>query len=596
MPLQAGRLPRRFVVLGLVLVLICLFLILTTQERRSTLANSAFRRHLDKLCQNRPKSPADGWPYDPNFRDKKLSKEDLENGAYKAGSRDTWVFNEEDEDVHWAGDDTDMVLEFEKSANMIDVNKLLAGNLTGHFRDNLRPERRYVTGWSDGGFTNQFMAVSNLLLLSLLTPNHIPVLPPFVARPHLPIRAGYRAVSDIFDLERWARSINKEMVEWKHIKDLRSIKGTRMYDGSMQAGEQDELGCWSIWLTAREDATKPYDGSFQPDHLNLDISYTPMPNQGRLVGYGKDLDPHAAFHASFFNLARLASATPSNLNPLSSDPLRPTRPNKQNNNLHLPDTHLVCFDFLYFLSASPTAYEWEKPTWSAWLLAGQFARWNDRIRSLARETLSRTLGVVRRDIMLPIRGDSDWREDRDGRKFHAHDLRALDERDRILTPFVTIHARHGDFLNNCERRQSEGRRCSPPLSTFETLVEEIEEELLQRGVVKGYQGKLPVIMTSDEQDEAWWTEVQRYGWKRLVFPDHLALPPGVRGKEEEGLSEETHRKLWDRLLVEIAIQGYGTGFIGTEGSTMSQVAERRVEHWQKGATRTVHFSVWENWD
>ncbi|KAG8868988.1 hypothetical protein FRC20_002388 [Serendipita sp. 405] len=528
-PLRTRRLPRRIVVLVATFVLTGLFITQTTREKRIDLANSALRVPLDKLCRNRINGPTGNWLYDSNLEEKRLTKEDFESGMYKAGSRDTWVFNEEDEDVHWIGDDTDMVLEFEKSANLIDVNKLLSGNLTGRFRDNLRPELRYITGWNDGGFTNQFMGVANLIFLSLLTPTHIPIIPPLVARPHMPVRAGYRAFSDVFDLERLARSMNKEMVEWKDVKDLRGLKGSKMYDGSMKADEQDEIGCWSVWMTAKRDATKPYQGTFLPDHLNL-------------------------------------------------------------------DTHLTCFDFLYFVSASLVGFEWEQEYSSAWNFVGKYARWNDRIRSLARETLSLTLGLVRRDIMLPVRGDSDWRDDRDGRKFHAHDLRALDERDRILTPFVTIHVRHGDFLSNCEERKQDGRLCSPPLSTFEALVEEIEDELLERGRVLPHMGKLPVIVTSDETDEAWWTEVQRYGWHRVKFPEYLALPPGVKGREEEGLSEETHRKLWDRLLIEVAIQGYGTGFIGTEGSTMSLVAQRRVEHWQKGTARIVRFSIFDNWD
>ncbi|KAG8830781.1 hypothetical protein FRB91_006423 [Serendipita sp. 411] len=591
-PLRTRRLPRRIVVLVATFVLTGLFITQTTREKRIDLANSALRVPLDKLCRNRINGPTGNWLYDSNLEEKRLTKEDFESGMYKAGSRDTWVFNEEDEDIHWIGDDTDMVLEFEKSANLVDVNKLLSGNLTGRFRDNLRPELRYITGWNDGGFTNQFMGVANLIFLSLLTPTHIPIIPPLVARPHMPVRAGYRAFSDVFDLERLARSMNKEMVEWKDVKDLRGLKGSKMYDGSMKADEQDEIGCWSVWMTAKRDATKPYQGTFLPDHLNLDISYTPMPVQARLFPDSNSPDQHA----SFYGLARLAQGTSSNRNPISSDPLRPTVPNPHNHNVHLPDTHLTCFDFLYFVSASLVGFEWEQEYSSAWNFVGKYARWNDRIRSLARETLSLTLGLVRRDIMLPVRGDSDWRDDRDGRKFHAHDLRALDERDRILTPFVTIHVRHGDFLSNCEKRKQDGRLCSPPLSTFEALVEEIEDELLERGRVLPHMGKLPVIVTSDETDEAWWTEVQRYGWHRVKFPEYLALPPGVKGREEEGLSEETHRKLWDRLLIEVAIQGYGTGFIGTEGSTMSLVAQRRVEHWQKGTARIVRFSVFDNWD
>lgn len=33
----------------------------------------------------------------------------------------------------------------------------------------------------------------------------------------------------------------------------------------------------------------------------------------------------------------------------------------------------------------------------------------------------------------------------------------------------------------------------------------------------------------------------------------------------------------------------GTGFVGTEGSTMSLLARRRVEDWNGGVTRTVKW-------
>jgi hypothetical protein len=36
------------------------------------------------------------------------------------------------------------------------------------------------------------------------------------------------------------------------------------------------------------------------------------------------------------------------------------------------------------------------------------------------------------------------------------------------------------------------------------------------------------------------------------------------------------------MLVELAAQGWGTGFVGTRGSTMSLLGERRTVHWQEG--------------
>ena len=113
------------------------------------------------------------------------------------------------------------------------------------------------------------MGITNLVFLSLLTPHRIPILPPLVARPHLPIRAGYLDMSEVFDLDRWARSINKEMLEWKDVKDIRGLAGRKMHDGGLQADEMDELGCWSTWATSSLEEDRPYGNSYVPEHLNL---------------------------------------------------------------------------------------------------------------------------------------------------------------------------------------------------------------------------------------------------------------------------------------------------------------------------------------
>ena len=36
------------------------------------------------------------------------------------------------------------------------------------------------------------------------------------------------------------------------------------------------------------------------------------------------------------------------------------------------------------------------------------------------------------------------------------------------------------------------------------------------------------------------------------------------------------------MLIEMVTQGWGTGFVGTRGSTMSLLGEKRTMHWQKG--------------
>lgn len=253
----------------------------------------------------------------------------------------------------------------------------------------------------------------------------------------------------------------------------------------------------------------------------------------------------------------------------------------------------MCYDFLYRVSTT-TPFEWEQEYSSGWNLAGKHAHWSDRIRSLARQAIAETLEVIPKEVLPPIYGDRDFREDRDGRAFHPHDIAALQERDRVRVPFICVHARHGDFVANCNPNENH-HGCAPDLSTFERMIEEVEQELHSRGVgIKGgFAHKFPVIVTSDEVDEDWWAEVARFGWKRLKLPAALQLDESesrLHDKDTEppgGWSAATYAKIWDRLVVEVAVQGMATGFVGTEGSTMSLVATRRVEHWQKGVTRFI---------
>lgn len=478
----------------------------------------------------------------------------------------------------------------------VNKHKLLKGDPTPHFRDNLLPDIKYITGWHDGGFTNQFMAITNLIYLSTLL-SHIPIIPGFVARPHVPVQAGYRAVSDVFDVDRWARAVGKDILEWKDVKDLRGLQNRRADDGTLGADERDELGCWSTWAASNLQEHRPHGSNFILGQLNIDVSHTAVPRAARLFQIGRDED----LHLTFSGLATLAQSTAAKPNPLSSEELGAVYPAQKSGHKRLPDTQVLCFELLYYLTGSHQPWDWEQPFGVAWNIVGRHARWSDRVRSLTRRVLALTLGLSESQILAPWRGDHDWDERKDGVRYTtSRDYYAtLDERDRILTPYILVHARHGDFLNNCDSRKAQGKPCSPPLSSIAQYVKEVEDELKQKGIIKEDHGwskdKTPVIVTSDEADSAWWNQVKAHGWKRVVFPKELELPPGVKGRED-GLDPETHKKLWDRMFIEVAIQGFATGFVGTQGSTMSLVAQRRVEHWQGGVARTMSFSIWQEWD
>jgi len=81
-----------------------------------------------------------------------------------------------------------------------------------------------------------------------------------------------------------------------------------------------------------------------------------------------------------------------------------------------------------------------------------------------------------------------------------------------------------------------------------------------------------VIMTSDEKNATWWEDVVAQGWFQV---DHS------KTVEIYGA--------WYPVLIDAAIQSGGVGFVGTDRSTMSILARRRVQSWQDGVVRTLKW-------
>ena len=94
-----------------------------------------------------------------------------------------------------------------------------------------------------GGFTNNFIALSNQIYVSILS-SRIPILHP-VAQGHLPWQAGLLPVSEIFDLGRWAQAIHTDILEFEQIK--------RFPDEN----DKEQFGCWSIWTAGNLKYGKP---------------------------------------------------------------------------------------------------------------------------------------------------------------------------------------------------------------------------------------------------------------------------------------------------------------------------------------------------
>ncbi|TFY60346.1 hypothetical protein EVJ58_g5205 [Rhodofomes roseus] len=110
-----------------------------------------------------------------------------------------------------------------------------------------------------------------------------------------------------------------------------------------------------------------------------------------------------------------------------------------------------------------------------------------------------------------------------------------------IPPYITIHARRGDFAD-CKRGIEVTR----------------------------------VIMTGNERDPNWWNSVYELGWLQV---DH-----------DKERTVELYGK-WYPVILDAIIQSRGIGFVGTDRSTFSSLARRRVAEWNNGAVRTVKWGT-----
>ncbi|KAH7916414.1 hypothetical protein BJ138DRAFT_468258 [Hygrophoropsis aurantiaca] len=233
-------------------------------------------------------------------------------------------------------------------------------------------------------------------------------------------------------------------------------------------------------------------------------------------------------HASFWSLARLGFPT------ARSESVQSILPSPEHNHSLPPDEQLLCFDYLYYVGAN-RAWEWEFDYSPAWRFVGQHMHWTESLTQLAN-------GYVRRALNVP-EGET-------------------------VPPFISIHMRHGDFNRYCNNLPLD--ECFASVPTIARRVAEVQEDLRKR---KGM-NVTHVMMTSDERDPAWWDQVRAQGWSWVDFNAEK--------------TEEIYGK-WYPVLIDAVIQSSGAGFVGTDGSTMTTLARRRVESWQDGPTRVVRW-------
>ncbi|KAJ7167947.1 hypothetical protein C8R46DRAFT_898646, partial [Mycena filopes] len=276
--------------------------------------------------------------------------------------------------------------------------------------------------------------------------------------------------------------------------------------------EIEELGCWDVRHKTWERERVYLE---TPVDLHLDVSYTPVPPWLR-DAVKPDAESDGSIFlwplASFIAFNARARTHPDLPDPVAS-PLRKT--------VHAPDDHLFCVNTLY---TGIKTLEDKADISPAWQDVGRHMHWAPALQEIARDCARRTLGI---------------------------------EGAEEIPPYIAVHVRHGDFTIWCNIDAIPLSRCFAPISKYAERVAEMRAEMLEDTGV----GIDRVVVTSDEEDPRWWEAVRALGWLR---PDHSR-------------TVELYGAWWVYpVLIDTVIQGDASGFVGTDTSTVSILARRRV--------------------
>ncbi|KZS96052.1 hypothetical protein SISNIDRAFT_451729 [Sistotremastrum niveocremeum HHB9708] len=441
-------------------------------------------------------------------------------------------------------------------------------NITTRYRDALKPDGRYITSFLSAGWTNDVMAIANTLYIAKLT-RRIPILPPFTPS-HVGVHAGLIAFSEVFDIDRLSHELRTPILEWHTIKNLTqedSLPSDDRFYSSYYGGEPEELGCWALWPTQRASGAGPRPG-WLPDALNLDISWTPVPFGHNISQWDIHWRTQAIAELGWpqghaWGVSQAPGYIPQLASKMASMPAEnqeappPDRipwPNSLDHQLE-PDTQLFCVDFLYYMASFKTG-EWGEDHSPVWNTIGTYIHWSRSMTALATQYINIALG-------LPAEGS--------------------------IPPYIGVHVRRNDFLLWCWEVPRD--ECLAPISAYARRVDEIRQSLKKKGFADT--DKIPVLISSDEPhvtattssfvdnkplppgtSEAWWEGVKALGWH---WVDHDAM------------GTESKHGIWYPSLLDACIQSLGVGFVGTDRSTMSLLAARRVQDWVDGPFAMVKW-------
>ncbi|GAB1517383.1 hypothetical protein RhiTH_000431 [Rhizoctonia solani] len=402
---------------------------------------------------------------------------------------------------------------------------------TSRFQDNLSklPEHKFITAWPSSGWTNDVISAIYLIYMASLT-GRIPIIPPFTPSHVGSIsEVGPLEFGDVFDVSRLANELGMHILEWREVKN--SALDTHLAKGSIQS-EVEKIGCWSTWALSSFSNGQPRYSDV-PGLYNLDISYTPVPDSFTLSGGSKK----GQYYLSLWSLASLAyratrewayGVQSSRTLPLTSGTGERIAPGEK----------LLCFDLLYYIGLA-NEEEWWKDYTPYWPKIGVHLHWTSQLLELAQ-------GYLRRHFKV-----------KDGEP---------------IPPFISVHVRRADFAGWCPSNMSR-EACFATPDDYAKRVREVQASLRLQSTPIDVRS---VLVTSDERDPGWWEEMAEFG-PEWGWVDHKA----------EGTVEKYGK--WYPVVLDAVFQSLGTGFVGTDRSTMSLLSQRRVESWNNGVASLVKW-------
>jgi hypothetical protein len=186
--------------------------------------------------------------------------------------------------------------------------------------------------------------------------------------------AGALPFSRIFNLTRARKEIHKPLLEWSDVKDLPSTTSVQ----SPPDSEREALGCFS----ARPDYDpRPNRVRAVVDHLRFDIAYSRAPTEARLDPSNKREDFLVFSKLASYIFPRRPRPPPNgHFEFMEASPLGQKLP---------PDEQMTCFDYLYFITSSSVAFEWEHSWSPSWVQVAKYLRFTDDLVEIVEGYLRR---------------------------------------------------------------------------------------------------------------------------------------------------------------------------------------------------------------